>query len=316
MKNVRSMLKYLLSFFIVVSVIACKESSSIVNPDENLSDYQALLKLVDEDESLQSFEPNYNEDEAMSLAGGLAKQIYPVRVGQKMLLVDRNLDVIFEGDTAIGTLTSNFNGTLFIAASYDEWQPGDSAVVDTLIQKQFSTTVTRKIMFVKFENTLNPERNWKIVAVSLPEGGTGSSNIDINKMTILLPDGDVIEVGSPNDYFLNRMPGVGGQIPLFSSGEEVTVTIELQSAYADTDFVTLTYGALHGGPHHRAKQKFELISESFDGQFYQRIYEQTWIVGPARGHKHAIVNAMPKQVIFDDETPVEENSWGMPYIVR
>ncbi len=312
-------------FFFILFAAACKNSDSVTQPgDESLNDLQALQKLVDEDESLQSFEPNYNEEEAMDLfGGGLAKAIFPVRVGQRMSLVDRELVVDFdeESDTAIGVLTKTFDGILFIAASYDEFTlvPGekpDSNLVDTLIQKEFSTVVTRNIKFVKVRNTENPERNWKIGAVSLPEGGTGSANIFITELTVDLPNGEQVVVDDPNEFYLERSPGYRNQIPNLNRGEEVTVTVEMQSTYSDTDFVSLTYGALRGGKHHRAKKRFELIDETFDGQFYTRTFQQSWVINQGRGHKHAIINAIPKQVLFDDETEVEEHSWGMPYLVR
>lgn len=318
MKYLNLIPKFLLiSAMLLLGLSACSESDSVLqSTDQDGTDYEALMKLIDEDESLQSFEPNYNEEDVMDFTGSLAKEIFPVRVGQRMRRIDHNLDVVFEGDTAFGTITTTFAGILFIAASYDEWTPGDSGIVDTLIQKEFTTVITRNAMFVKVENNINPLRNWRIAAISLPEGGTGSANINITYMTIFLPDGSTIEVDDPNEYYLSRFPGQNGQIPILNPGDEVTVQVKVQSAYADTDFVSLTYGAFRSGPHHRAKRLFELVDETFDGTMYMRTFEQSWIIGRFPGHRHAIINAMPKQVIFDDSTPVETNSWGMPYAVR
>ena len=309
-------------FLLIFSISACTNSDPLVQPSESGSDYEALLKLADEDEILQSFEPNYNEDEAMSLLGdGLAKAIYPLRVGHKMKLVDRELTVDFVGDTAIGILTRTFEGKLLISASFDPVVLDDkpdsiSSLVDTLIEKDYSTVITSNIKYAKFENTRRADTNWKIIAVSLPEGGTASVNIAITKMTLTLPGGEVIEIESPNDYYLERLPGKRRHVPAFNKNEEVTVILELESAYADTDFVSVTYGAVIGGDHHRVKKRFELISEEDLGGIYKRTYEQTWTIRPVPGFKHAIVNAVPKQVLYDDQTEVEENSWGIPYSVR
>ena len=60
----------------------------------------------------------------------------------------------------------------------------------------------------------------------------------------------------------------------------------------------------------------ELVSEEFNGEYYTRTFQAEWVSRPNRGPKHAIINAVPKQVIFDDETEVESNSWGIPYIVK
>jgi hypothetical protein len=323
MKRFGNLLKPVSVLIITIFLLlACNTTDSIVEPDEIKTDFEALQKITFEDEVLNSFEPNYDEEEAMELFGGtLAKAIYPVRVGHKMRLVDRNLEIEFVGDTAVGVMTKTFEGVLMIAASYEEFtlsdgHKPDSSLVDTLIEKNFTTVITTNVKYAKFSNTRFPERNWKIIAVSLPEGGTGSPNIVIQKMTIYLPNDEVIVIDSPNDYFLERLPGRGKQMPKFKMGDEVTVSLELLSIYPDTDFVSLTYGAFAGGKNHRVKKRFELVSEEQSGGVYLRTYEQSWNVRSGRGHKHAIINALPKQVLFDDEAIVEEHSWGMPYAVK
>ncbi|MBU1097743.1 MAG: hypothetical protein KKB34_14765 [Bacteroidetes bacterium] len=310
-------------FLIMFSFSACKNSDSLVQPEEQItSDSQVLQKLVENDESFQSFEPNYNEDQAMDLFGNsLSKTIYPLRVGQRMKLIEKNLDVIFEGDTAVGVLTRTFEGVLLIAASFDQFEIAegvrpDSSLIDTVVQKKFTAVVIQNLKFVKYRNTKNPERNWKIAAISLPEGSTGSSNISITSMKIDMPNGETIQIDNPNDYYLERFPGFRRQIPVLNKGEEVTVTLQILSTYADEDLVTLTHGAMKGGVHHRVKRQFELVNEVLDGQYYKRTYQQTFIMNNISGYKHAIVNVIPFQVINDDATEVEEHSWGIPYIVR
>ena len=86
----------------------------------HLSDKEALEKIADEDESLQSFDLNYDEEEAMDFVlGKTAVEIFPVKVYQRMHLVEKNMNIVFEGDTAYGTLTKTFEGILFIVASSD-----------------------------------------------------------------------------------------------------------------------------------------------------------------------------------------------------
>jgi len=280
--------------------------------DEPTTNQTALEKIVDQDSSLASFEENYNEDGLMDFMGKTNTAIYPFRVGHKMRLVSRNLDIEYDNDTtATGTLTKTFEGILFIAASYDSL----GEVADTVIEKPFTSTITRKLIFKKVANTDYPFRNWKIAAISLPEGGTQSPNIDITKLTIFLPGGDTMVVESPNDYFLRRAQGWWRQIPLLRRGESVTLRVELFSAYEEDDFVTLTFGADRFG-HHRAKRKFELVSSTSVGGGFEKIYEQTYTSNQFPGHYHAIINAMPQQVVYDDATPVEIESWGIPYFVR
>ncbi len=318
MKQIKSttLINLLLILAFLLFATACTESESVINPTGD-TDQEQLKKLIDEDEVIQSFEPNYNEDEAMDIANnGLAKEIYPVRVGQKMKLTNFNVSFDIKGDTAYGEVEKTFDGTLFIAASFDEFSRVDSTTVDTLIRKSFTTTVIRNVVFIKKNNNLRPEKVWKIHSISLPNGGTNSENINITKLTVILPDGSEIVVDDPNEYYLTREPGLRNQLPIISRGEKVTIRVEVKSAYSDNDFVTLTYGAIRGARYHKAKKRFELVSSERDGAFYKKVYENSWMVNRFPGVKHAIINAMPKQVIYDDATDVETNGWGIPYIVK
>ena len=315
--------------------------------------------MIEEDDVINSFEANYDEEEAMSLLGSnLAKTIYPLRVGHHMRLVNRNVNVEVGEDTAFAHVENTFEGMLYIAASFEKLRPTDTDVVDTIIAKPFTTVITHNVIFARrYEwgfnffgehygsgdghsgerepvtgndgngmnqggnvspggNTNMYRKAWQIVAVSLAEGGTGSPNIVITKLTITLPDGEEIVVESPNDYYLTRMAGRSDQIPTFFSSESILAKIELQSTYSDTDFVCITFGAGRDVRYNRAKQCMELVSEEFNGEYYTRTFQAEWVSRPNRGPKHAIINAVPKQVIFDDETEVESNSWGIPYIVK
>ena len=108
MKHFKSVFSNLLLILIFLGFLsACNNQDSLTEPDENQSDIEAMQKLTDEDEDLQSFEPNYNEEDVMDfIFPKIAAEIYPVRVGQKMRLVSRNLNITFEGDTAYGVLTN------------------------------------------------------------------------------------------------------------------------------------------------------------------------------------------------------------------
>jgi hypothetical protein len=297
----------ILSFF-----VACQDESTI-QPEAD-TDEAALLKITDDDSSLSSFDPNFDEGSEMEFLGKINTDIYPFRVGHHMKLTSRILNITFEGDTAYGVLTKTFDGVLFIKGSYDP----NAVNPDTLIKKTFNSTVTRNIVFIKIANTPNRLRNWKISAISLPEGGTQSTNIDITKLTAFLPNGDTLVINSPNDYYLVRNWGQWWRwhnVPVINNGGEVLLRVELNSAYADTDFVTLTFGADRNGMH-RLKKKFELISSNPNGNVYEKVYEQSFVVHQFPGFFHAIINAMPKQVVNDDSTPVEMESWGVPYFVR
>lgn len=298
----------LISFF-----AGCQEEMTVESNNEPTTDQQALEKIVDEDSLITSFEPNYNEDGLMDIIGKINTEIYPFRVGHKVRLVNRNLNIEFQGDTAYGTLTKTFEGTLFILASYDS----TSTQPDTLIEKPFTSVVTRKLIFVRIAYTPFPARNWALAAISLPEGGTQSPNIDITKLTAFLPNGDTLMINAPNEYFLERRWQFRWRwrnFPIIPRNAEVTLRVELTSAYEDNDFVTLTYGANRFGMH-RAKKRFNLVSSTFNGTGYDKVYEQTFTTHQYVGFYHAIINAMPGQVVLDDSAPVESEFWGIPYFI-
>jgi hypothetical protein len=306
----RRILPFLLLGLIVV-FFGCQDEMVIEPVDtEPTTDQVALEKIVDEDSALSSFDYNYNEDGLMDFLGKVDTEIYPFRVGHRMRLVNRNLNINIQDTIAYGTLTKTFEGILFIAATYDP----NGIEPDTIIEKPFTAVVTRNIIFKKINNTPFPMRNWIIAAISLPQGGTQSPNIDLMKLTAFLPNGDTIQVDSPNDYYVTWRFGWWRQIPVLHRGESVMLRVELFSAYEEEDFVTVTYGA-NRFHNHRAKKIFELVSSTASGNGWEKVYEQTYTTHQFPGFYHAVINAMPKQIVFDDATPVESEAWGIPYLV-
>jgi hypothetical protein len=307
------MLKTLFGFFaaVLVFIIGCQES--IVDPvQEPAADRDAMLKIAEEDPALQSFDFSYDEDGAMGFGfGDIQTDIYPLRVGHRVRLINRSFDVNIIGDTAYATLTKTYEGVLLIAAVYDS----GSATPDTLIRKPFVSVITRKLIFVRIDDSPRPMRNWRLAAISLPEGGVLSTNINIYKLTVYLPNGDSIVVNSPNEFYLSRGYGWWRDIPSIPQDSEVSVKVEIFSAYDQEDFVTVTFGTNRIGMN-KLKKRFELISSVPVSGGYERAYEASFRTYLFPGFFHAIVNAFPRHVIFDDSTPVENEVWGLPYFVR
>lgn len=303
----------LVSVLLVVIVSGCKDAAVDPPNTEPATDREAMQKMVEEDSSITSFEPNYNDEGAVAFLGKTNADIYPFRIGTKVRVVQRSFTVDIVGDTAYGTYSKSFEGVLLIAASYDS----AATSPDTLIQKPFTSVITRKIIFIRVGNSNRPMQNWRIAAISLPEGGTTlvPDNIDILKVTITLPDGNTFVIDSPNEYFLSRGPGWWHAIPVITFGQSVNVELELTSIYEEPDFVVLTYGAGRLG-NTRAKKRFELISTAPGGLGYVRVYNQTFTALQLPGFFHAVITAFPKQTIYDDSASVELDVWGIPYAVR
>jgi len=315
MQKRNNLSRYIMAFFALMMValfIRCQDEMSVDPVDnEPTNDQAALEKLVDEDSSLTSFDYNYDEEGVMDFLGKTDIAIYPLRVGQKMRLVNRTVSIDIQDTIAYGTITKTFEGLLLIAAAYDSL----ATEPDTLIKKSFTAVVTRNVIFKRINRTPYPRKNWLIAAISLPEGGTQSPNIDVQKLTIFLPNNDTLIIESPNDYYLRRGWGWWHRIPIMGTGESVTLRVELYSAYEEDDFVTLTYGA-NRWIKHRVKKLFDLVSSTPNGSGFDKVYEQTFTTHQWPGFYHAIINAMPRQVVFDDATPVETEAWGVPYFIH
>ncbi|HCY76756.1 MAG TPA: hypothetical protein DHV28_12620 [Ignavibacteriales bacterium] len=314
---VKEQMKTMVSIVFTASVAllfsGCQDPTSVESADQNISEKQAIINLLDEDQAIASFEPNFDEGGTMQILGKISTEIYPLRVGQKMKLTNHNVDVNIQNDTAYAFITNTFDGQLFIAATYDP----NSTEPDTIIKKSFTSVITRNAILVKMDSTRHPKHNWKVVAISLPEGGTLNPDIDITKLTVYLP-GDSLVITSPNDFYLYRKPGFPGKwkpFPIMPPHQDATLKLELTSAYPDTDFVTITFGADFKGMN-RIKRKFVLVSSEFNGTNYEKVYVQTLNAHRNPGFFHSVINAMPLQVIKDDSTPVEMESWGLPYFVR
>ncbi len=318
-KERAALVKYLIAYAIVglfIFLVGCKDS--VTNPVTDnttlkTADKQAIQQIAEQDSAVASFDANFDEDQSMSFLSKEATAIYPVFVWHHVILVNKSWSYNIVGDTAYVTLTKSFEGVLNIAASTTG--SGPRTKPDTIITKAFATTITRKLIFAHRDSTSNPLLNWKLVAISLPQGGTNTNNIVINKLTLTFSSGKQIVITSPNDYFFSRGPKAWGHFPELKRNDSLTVNVEIYSAYADTDFVTVTYGADKFG-HHRENRKLKLISSTPSGSGFVKVFEQTYRSRQYPGFFHAVINAFTKQTIYDDQAPVEAKFWGIPYLVR
>lgn len=310
--------KFLFALLLLTTVlfIGCKENTT--EPGTG-TDAEAIQQLTVEDSTTLAFDSNFNEEDAMSFGFGKTQEaIYPLRIGRRVTGVSRTFSQEIIGDSAYVTVNTTFTGVLIIAASRDSVAPGDStATVDTLISKPFTTVIVRKLIFAKVRNTPVPRNNWKLVAVSLPAGGTSTTNVSIVKAVLTFQNGDSVVITNPNEFFFSRNLGLGNRkdMPYLNRNSRVNLRVEIQSSYEAADFVMLTYGANFRGQF-RVKRRLELVSSSASGSGYARVYSGEFWSGNLPGHFHAIVDVTPRGVLFDDAAPVESKVWGMPYMVR
>jgi len=306
----------LLAIITVLAILVlpgCKDDTT--SPEVYDTDAVALQQLALEDSINGSFEAAFNDTDPMSFLGKTTTEVYPIRIGRRVTSVSRNFNQTVLNDTAYVTVTYNFTGNFFLAASYDSTSIGDTSRVDTLIVKPFTSVVSRKLIFARVNNLRNPKLNWKLVAVSLPDGGTVTTALQIKRLAIYLPSGDSIVVTSPNDYFLTKFGGNRKQIPVISRGQAVKIKLEVFSAYAGEDIAVATHGANLLG-RNKEKHRLLLVSSVPAAGGYDKVYEQTIRPLQAGGLYHALVDLMSRESVFSDNNPYENKVWGFPYYIR
>lgn len=292
----------------ILFITGCKDNS--IDPTEPGTDKEAFEKISDEDSSLASFLDNYDEGDALGF-GKITTPVYPFRAGQKLTPVTRTIEYNVVGDTAYAVLRKTFSGIFYIAASYD------SAAIqpDTLLTKSFTTEIKRNLIFVRTGNSARPYHNWRLAAISLPEGGTTAHpNIDIQSITIDFP-GNTITVTDPLGFYIARGMGWWRKLPEVPKDINVTVLVQVFSTSADTDFVTITWGGRRQELA-REKRRFTLVSSTPSGTGFIKVYSRTYYTKSNAGFFHGVINAFPRSVVYDDQAAVESNTWGFPYFVR
>jgi hypothetical protein len=346
MKHYRGLFTSLFLTLVLAFVFpGCKDDSGIVDPNSsNDSVVRALRKITDNSPSVNSFTPNYNEEGIMALSGSLSKDFYPLKFGQKINLVSKNLTLTKDSTTASGTLVQKFDGELIISGSFQKPTIGVNSPVDTVIHKPFSTTITRLLKYKKIANTGNDTLDWKITSVSLPAGGTEGGNVIIQKLTLTAANGTTLVVTDPAAFFFAvgkdkekvedndedndegkddhsalsadfKSDGWLKLMTWFKKNENVKFSVELLSTSSDPDLLTITYGAMMNGGQ-RSKYKFNLVSTSQEGIYFRRVYERNWGVPSFGGRMHAVINALTRSSVYDAGAPVEEKTWGIPFKVN
>jgi len=325
MKTKMNLLKrsFVLLAFIGLTFLVTDCSDSVTNPasinnQSNLPtmDKEAIKTIAEQDSAVSSFDQNYTENQTDNFLSKTGSEIAPFFVWQHVIQTDKSYDFNVVGDSVYVKVTKTFQGVLNIIASTQ----GPGTKPDTIVTKNFNSVMVRQLLFQRIDSTDNPFDNWKLEGISLVSGGTTTDNFIINKLTVTLSDTSNFEITSPEDYFISRGDkwykwNKWHHFPECGTRDSVTVSVEVYSAYADTDFVSITYGANFFGLH-RNKIKLELVSSTSSGSGFTKVYQRTFRFGKYHGYYHAVLNAFTRQSIYDDAAPVESKSWGFPYKVR
>lgn len=248
---------------------------------------------------------------------GRMTPIQPLRWARHIRNIQRNvqLDSITVDSLAYVTVTKSWDGVLIILARYD------STTVDT-VRKNFTGQSKKRFIYKKIANDRVIWRNWRPVAVSLVDGGTTSSSaIDITQLKLVYSNEigvrDSVVVTDPLSTFLRlrRNRDINGHdVPDLAGGQEARMFATVVSTSPDTDHVVLRFG-FSGDGNHRRRLRLHLVSETFDGTSYTRVYARAFNLHFHRGVFAAAVDAMTHGTLFDDAEPVSNAFWGVPYVV-
>ena len=320
-----------LSIFIMNGCV--NSSSSVVNTES------ILLELLDNDEALgvDGFDSGGDMDldhdigletegmtrtfsDTLSFGEG-----YRLRFGRQ--LIDRERTVEFETgqDTAIGLITHTVNGE-FIAIAIDTNQNE----IDSLsFSKEFTTTLTRKVRFIKVDDPASPDGyRWKIDALTPMVGGSGDKvalvDLSFYSLTDSLEVNELLYFFSSDelgDLYINRE-----SLPVFTSFSRVVAYANVTNNGPEytTDntgigeWVFLNYGR---NSNQRGRRHLHDSGLFFDQVMNDNIHSGGMRVhgpgpGQIRGVFRTFIETVDLATMFVSDGGYNTNVWSIPYRVE
>lgn len=313
----------ILAIAFVFVITACQKDTvvdpSAVNEDDYLKQQAISAEEVagyieSEEISIQDeYEKDMNYDDF-----GMGKTTYPITPLKWATKIDRVVKTLYVdpiNDTVkIVTIVKNITGRFIVKAIKDS-----NGVVDTVkIVKPYTSTITRKVRFLKVNNHNDFRKNWKPIAITLVEGKTNIKNFSISMLEVMTSV-DTAIITDPLTYWVRLAPGRGG-VSLVKPGDAFVIRVTVTSENSNPEYACLRTGLDSGFKHHRARFMMDLVSETVSNGIYTRVYQKVFTarlpMGVSFGHMNAIVDVMSYNSINDDTDPYMNSFWGMPYLVK
>lgn len=255
-----------------------------------------------------------NPNDGTALFAKIDTAIIPINWGRRIdrTTFQRTVTTQVVNDTTVEcAITHSWSGTFWIRGRIQ----GDTTRRTYL--KPFTEQTMRKIRLVKYQNTAEEKRNWRLKEVSAMKGGTTSAPlISIDKVVFFVGT-DTVTVSDPLNFFLHvgRQMNQGGLpvIPAsFTQGFRVRMTITSPDSI---NHVTAHRPYYQNGWRFRAPMGNPLSSVKNVDNSFTNVYEHSWR-GVWSGRHHIVVSAIPKNVVFDNVVPASSTIWGIPFIVE
>jgi hypothetical protein len=302
------------SLFLLIYLTGCEKSSPMpTQPSASTpvaqQDQTAMASIIAQD-------PLFTTD-ATALNDGdpsLAKTDTAIAAhnwGRKIQSVSR--DVAYDqvdDSTVIATVTNTLTGQVWIRVK--------SSPRDTIIYKPLNETIVHKVEFSQVPVPGFAQlHNWRMVAVSGAVGGTTNGGITIQNVTFFIGN-DTVSVTSPLDsLFQIGHRNVHWGMREFEQNPAMpfSMMVTVRSIDPDSDIVVAHRPVYNFGifGYHRAPMMLVSSVSNGDGTF-TRVYESTW-QGCAVGRFEAMVSAITRQSVYDDQAAFSSQVWGIPYIV-
>ena len=328
--------------FCIIFFIGC---SDMKNNNEN--DEIELLRLLDEDSAtgldgyddgglvdleyetgLELFGLSRIAGDTLSYGEG-----YRVRYGRRILNRDRSVDFTIEGDTALGVISYNLNGTFVVQVR----DISTMNVIDSMgFSKDFSSLMTRKVKFVRTVNQNNPDGyNWRISAMT-PVFGFSGDKVFLSELNIFSVNSTTDSINGLNieegnmlftlnsteisNLFLDR-----DNLPTFDAFQHLMVkisTVNNGPEYAlDSsgvgEWVMNRYGR---SQYHRGRRKLNDNGNGVDNITNDNIHSGLWRVhGPGMGRESRVFRSfftiIDLATIFTEDGGYNSYTLSIPYKV-
>ncbi|MGH2575825.1 MAG: hypothetical protein ACRDFC_09025 [Ignavibacteria bacterium] len=325
MKNLKTkgkLISFLLILLFSAYLIGCSEN--VTTPDENMTDDQYIESVVkagigsnqQEDDDLMSNEAtDLDNGGPVGNNGGDTPIDSLIKWGRRITGVSVSITINSIGDSLKNVaITRTINGNYVIIGMVLGQQ-------DTIV-KPYREVLKRFVVFKRIAHTPRPRFNWKLFKISMVDGETtfpqdGSFYVEMNKVEVYINGTLVYTFNGPDftqNIFTTRYFG-GNGIPEVRLGDQVKLKVYTFSKQSETDIVAWHWARNTFGFH---REPFTLISQTPNGQYWDRIYEKTFKIYAAHrlGRFNGYISASTHKSLYDD-SPVEFASdlVGTPYRV-
>ncbi len=331
-----------LSILFIFSACESPSEVSLSHFEEESSYFEFVMKNNDfftsEEDILNDPADEFVSD-AASGSDGEVDFIEINRIARRVHNIERSFSHEFVNDTlVIVTMTRSMDMRLWINGDVENGTPYFSNNTATIF-KDFTETTTRKAKFLRVDNTNTAEDDWKLVEVSLLDGGTAERDFEIHQMKLQFGEDHSFEYDDPLNTFMRI--GLGKRdVPAVklsqfdNSGFEIEVTI--QSSHEKPERLYARHGGVGAGPDNMDgyMRRIDFPDKPESEEYSNGIYTRTYVIDrdqffqgmhPAasmrgdhmrKGRFSTVVEVISHESLYDTEAPVHTSYWGVPFIIE